>query len=1210
MRKYEILEGDNLEDIATWYYKVSHTEEEQQKKRLEKVVNALKRKNPEITEDSVHLPVGQTIILPSVWGIRRRAPETTRLPWRNTRYFLLWLLPIVLFMTLALTQPFWSRLIAEWVQNRLYGQEGILSSEALFDWARSSGLEWIFQPLATPLASVSKWAIVWSLVVFSLWLFFTPISDPPYLRARIRYLVLWAIGLIVLLALLSTALQAIVPSATLELTMLTDFGPLLAVWTTVVFLLFVYIGDSSPSHQRYFGQYQSLWTSLLVVILLIFLVSYSAYQDTRERVDGLLAVRMLANRTVYEVKATAENAEKRAGDLARNIEGYRRYIQFYESRRGEPTSDEPTSSESDAELLDRRKSLLTQLSNDLPILKQYAEGSLMKAQASLDQINIAMKQAGNDQRDGSGTSLAQTKSVISETIKSLELLPPALKDIDQEIDLLNKDPDRPLTHLEDLIRSGVIVPADEAGDKARIAYGAIIAVNVTVLASFLWVGALYTIFVLFPWILLFLFLFRKRDDRAGQILEDLRLLDPEEGLLRRILPSDTAPHEAVRGLATQAFSNFEYVLSLLLLSAIVAVGWYYIFYPAATLGLAQHIQAGPGIWNLTKYLVEKIRPLTAGFVGAYFYLMQMLYRRYRDSDLYPTAFLQSSERLLRVFILSLVLSFLAPLANWVNAIMCGFAFLAGIYPRTGLRWIATFVNQNTSFDFPETIEDAPLTQLSGLNIWHEARLLEENVENVDGMAEAPIERLVLRTHFSASQIVDWIDQATLYKHAGDRGEWFRMFRASGVRTATDLLDRVGLSLFKSEDLEKLRQDDFAPTLAKLRDVVAAVNAAQDCQLSAQERADEIAEARAKAKGLSDSAVLAADLASQTYTLAQTLRQDKPETYDRVFALNQKVEAALKAAQEANTSSMSVAMAAEQLQTGDVKQNEAKDAAVAEIKTNESVALAEQVAQLIQPMTRKPDSLTKLDEAKKRMDRWGEECRGMETQIQALLAFAEASAKIQATQTAADALHKEGIAAQGLLTTVREAITEARELASSLDVTAPETLDELQKLGARVAQVQELAGKLTDECTELSKAAKAISLPGARKATVTSALSAAEKGVATLKTTANEAHKATQPLTVDAVLTLKGLDHSQTAIKTMHEAAQEARSMVETAVVAVQVATEPARFTLDILKSICDCIWPANNMAYVVNFYAQSGQRLVTEATATARPAPGVARGST
>jgi hypothetical protein len=132
----------------------------------------------------------------------------------------------------------------------------------------------------------------------------------------------------------------------------------------------------------------------------------------------------------------------------------------------------------------------------------------------------------------------------------------------------------------------------------------------------------------------------------------------------------------------------------------------------------------------------------------------------------------------------------------------------------------------------QPVMDQPhLTELEGIDGWTEARLAEEGVDNVQALATAPLQRLVLRTHFTTQRLVDWVDQALLYVHTanwpvqsndgtitttsdavpknadeaspvGDRkSDLFRALRFAGVRTATDLLGAGGwLTMAASVDL--------------------------------------------------------------------------------------------------------------------------------------------------------------------------------------------------------------------------------------------------------------------------------------------------------------------------------------------------------------------------------------------------------------------------
>ena len=95
-----------------------------------------------------------------------------------------------------------------------------------------------------------------------------------------------------------------------------------------------------------------------------------------------------------------------------------------------------------------------------------------------------------------------------------------------------------------------------------------------------------------------------------------------------------------------------------------------------------------------------------------------------------------------------------------------FAFVGGVSISAGFTQILRFLQRlparfrfNASNPFRE---QARLTQLEGIDIWTEARLAEEGVENIHALAHAPLQRLVLRTHFTTDRIVDWVDEALLY----------------------------------------------------------------------------------------------------------------------------------------------------------------------------------------------------------------------------------------------------------------------------------------------------------------------------------------------------------------------------------------------------------------------------------------------------------------
>jgi len=306
--------------------------------------------------------------------------------------------------------------------------------------------------------------------------------------------------------------------------------------------------------------------------------------------------------------------------------------------------------------------------------------------------------------------------------------------------------------------------------------------NVNILAPFILVTVIYIVFLIFPWVLLLLFFLRKQKNLVEvkiKLFKDLKL----DRFLEQ--PKMANKGEIGKEIAKQAFRTSEYLTSLILLTLINATLFYFFFYPHSTAGLAYLISTGGGVKAFANYVAGEATPLTFGFIGAYFFVIHMLLRRYFASDLNPKAYTFAVVRVLTVFIISVVLQLLSTAVSWTQIATSVTAFVVGIFPDVGVRWILRTANKLSGLKAPELLEKNPLTKIDGLNIWHEARFLEEKVENVQNLATASLDDLIINTNFCPSQLVDWIDQALLLIHV--REQWTESFRAVGIRTATDLL---------------------------------------------------------------------------------------------------------------------------------------------------------------------------------------------------------------------------------------------------------------------------------------------------------------------------------------------------------------------------------------------------------------------------------------
>jgi hypothetical protein len=181
-------------------------------------------------------------------------------------------------------------------------------------------------------------------------------------------------------------------------------------------------------------------------------------------------------------------------------------------------------------------------------------------------------------------------------------------------------------------------------------------------------------------------------------------------------------------------------------------------------------------------------------------------RGYVRGDLRPKTYAQVAARTVGVIVLAFVLEQIVTGAGGSssNTVLLVTAFMAGIVPETVLvrgqeivRLAARSARERAALDrIAPTYESEPLTQLDGIDIYDRARLLDEGVTNVEGLAHHDLVDLLLKTRIPCARLVDWTDQAILYIHAstssleaGTRAadpSVVAQLRRYGIRTATDL----------------------------------------------------------------------------------------------------------------------------------------------------------------------------------------------------------------------------------------------------------------------------------------------------------------------------------------------------------------------------------------------------------------------------------------
>lgn len=263
------------------------------------------------------------------------------------------------------------------------------------------------------------------------------------------------------------------------------------------------------------------------------------------------------------------------------------------------------------------------------------------------------------------------------------------------------------------------------------------------------------------------------------------------------------PRAAMRAAPDEETDDYlvssESLFPIFLATAMFAAGW------AAVLWDTRFVVAPAGPWDVLKY----------AFLGAYAFVTGMLLRRYFQSDLRPSAYVGA---VLRVVLVLLVVTVVHQVVGATAAVAQGaemaVAFVVGFFPLVGLQFLERLASRVLRHAVPTVAPDYPLDQLDGLNLWYEARLVEEGVEDMQNLTTMNLVDVILHTRVPTGRLVDWVDQAFLLIHleqaerrevrrerrsdgagAADGGAAARVrLRRAGIRTATDLL-----KVFSTED---------------------------------------------------------------------------------------------------------------------------------------------------------------------------------------------------------------------------------------------------------------------------------------------------------------------------------------------------------------------------------------------------------------------------
>ncbi len=255
---------------------------------------------------------------------------------------------------------------------------------------------------------------------------------------------------------------------------------------------------------------------------------------------------------------------------------------------------------------------------------------------------------------------------------------------------------------------------------------------------------------------------------------------PEElasDILAATDPDNSAPefpafHQYSMGGALGGVFTPETTIPVVLATLLIGLGWLLTLPPWETVELQPNDTI---IQKLRRVLQPGEITVHFAFLGAYFFSLQMLFRRYVRKDLRANAYMAVSLRIILAVIGTWAVIQAASLlkledqaAGGEHEALLVIGFVVGAFPPIAWQVIQAAFRTVTGAKFfvPSLSSEMPVSELDGLTVWHEARLEEEDIENVPNMATADLVELMLHTRVPPDRIVDWVDQAMLYTQLG------------------------------------------------------------------------------------------------------------------------------------------------------------------------------------------------------------------------------------------------------------------------------------------------------------------------------------------------------------------------------------------------------------------------------------------------------------
>lgn len=282
------------------------------------------------------------------------------------------------------------------------------------------------------------------------------------------------------------------------------------------------------------------------------------------------------------------------------------------------------------------------------------------------------------------------------------------------------------------------------------------------------VGIALLLFALFPCFLYLFFKWVVLDKKSAGVVDELRHSKAFE------IPSlrdQMGDESQVRTKIAEryGYARFAWPISLLAISHLIAaaVVWNIL---ATAFGFFPPESKTPLF--TTAFLEAAKLPMVA-YLGATLFSYGHMLRRLYVWDLTTQVFWAALHRTWLVLAVACVsVSPLTPATSGYQSTTYVAFFAIGFIINEVLAWMIERARKHFQIKRLQ-VQELPLSLVHGINFWHEFRLEEEGIENVQNLATCDVVELTISTRYNLRTLIDWVDQAILVHRMGEKATTLR-----------------------------------------------------------------------------------------------------------------------------------------------------------------------------------------------------------------------------------------------------------------------------------------------------------------------------------------------------------------------------------------------------------------------------------------------------